>query len=151
MELFTIRYSHGRKSTLGLFMREGKFQCYTLEDAFHVVKIPGETRIPNGRYEVVLRTEGGHHARYAQKFPEFHRGMLHVIGVPNYTYILIHIGNTDDDTEGCLLVGDRSVTNINEAGRIENSTVAYKRIYPPIAEALAAGERVFITYKDLTL
>ena len=151
MELSVLRYSHGKESTLGLFLTDGVFSSYTLEDAFHVVKIPGETRIPNGRYKVVLRKEGGHHQRYSQKFPDIHKGMLHIIGVPNYTFILIHIGNDDDDTEGCLLVGDSSMTNVNAAGRIQNSTVAYKRIYPPIADAIEAGEEVWIEYKDLTV
>jgi len=141
MELDVVRYSHGKISTLGLFLIEEKFACYTLEDAFHVVKIPGETRIPNGRYPVKLRTVGGHHNRYSQKFPDIHKGMLHVINVPNYQYILIHIGNDDDDTEGCLLVGDKSMTNITSEGRIESSTIAYKRIYPPIAAAILRVKR----------
>jgi hypothetical protein len=145
MELDVIRYTH-KPNTLGLFLIEGKFACYTLEDAFHVVKIPGETRIPNGRYKVVLRR---HHTRYSQKFPEFHKGMLHIIDVPNYEYILIHIGNDDEDTEGCLLVGDKSMSNINASGRIESSTNAYKRIYPPIATAIERGEEVWINYSDL--
>lgn len=151
MELDVIRYGHGKKSTLSLFMINKKFSVYTIEDAFHVVKIPGETRIPNGTYKVILRTTGGHHARYKKKFPEFHKGMLHVINVPNYKYILIHIGNTDDDTEGCLLPGDISVNNISSAGRVENSTIAYKRIYPIIANAIESGEDVFINYKDIVL
>jgi len=149
MEIDVIRYSEGSKSTLGLFMLNKKFACYTLEDAFHIMKIPGETRIPNGTYKVALRKEGGHHARYSQKFPEFHKGMLHIINVPNYEYILIHIGNDDDDTEGCLLVGDSSMVNINSDGRIMNSTFAYKRIYPEIANAIESGEDVFINYKQI--
>lgn len=149
MDLHILRYGHSKKSTLGLFLIDGKFQVYTLEDAFHVVKIPGETRIPNGMYRVGLRTVGGHHERYKRKFPEIHKGMLQAMDVPNYKYILIHIGNTDDDTEGCLLVGDKSMINIVEAGRIENSTNAYKRIYPGIANAIEAGEDVYIKYEDL--
>jgi len=149
MELEVIRYSEGSKSTLGLLMINGKFACYTLEDAFHVVKIPGETRIPNGRYGVELMPFGGHHERYKVKFPEFHIGMLHIVDVPNYTWILIHIGNDDDDTEGCLLVGDSSMTNVTSEGRIESSTIAYKRIYPPIAHALESGEEVWITYRQI--
>ena len=149
MELDVIRYSHGRYSTLGLYMVNGKFSCYTLEDAFHVVKIPGETRIPNGRRKVELRTEGSHHERYKRRFPDMHKGMLHVIDVPNYTYILIHIGNYTDDTEGCLLVGEQSMTNIQAPGRIADSTKAYKRIYPPVAKAILSGEEVWINYRDL--
>jgi hypothetical protein len=148
MNVLVLRYS-SHKSTLGLFIIDGKFACYTLEDAFHVVKIPGETRIPEGTYEITLRTFGGHHERYSQKFPEFHKGMLHVTNVPNYEHILIHIGNTDDDTEGCLLIGDSSMTNINSDGRIENSTIAYKRVYPIIANAIESGEQVLIKYRDI--
>jgi hypothetical protein len=151
MKIDVVRYSAQRKSTLGLLMINDRFACYTLEDAFHVVKIPGETRIPNGRYRVKLRTVGGHHNRYSQKFPDIHKGMLHVTGVPNYKYILIHIGNDDIDTEGCLLVGDRSMTNVDSPGRIESSTIAYKRIYPPIAEAILRGEDVYINYSDINL
>ena len=148
MELEVIRYSLSKKSTLGLLMVDSKFSAYTLEDTFHVVKIPGETRIPNGTYKVELRKEGGHHHRYSKRFPEFHKGMLHIINVPNYKYILIHIGNTDDDTAGCLLVGDSSMSNVNSAGRIQNSTDAYKRIYPIIANAIEK-EDVWITYREL--
>jgi hypothetical protein len=150
LDLDVIRYT-SRKNTMGLFFINKKFKCYTLEDAFHVAKIPGETRIPNGRYRVVLRKSGGHHARYKMKFPEIHKGMLHIIGVPNYKYILIHIGNIDDDTEGCLLVGDKAITSGFLPGRLEDSTKAYKRIYPPIADAIEAGEEVWINYKDLQL
>ena len=146
MEVDIIRYSSQIKSTLGLMFINGKFAAYTLEDAFHVVKIPGETRIPEGRYRIELRTVGSHHIRYKQKFP-FHKGMLWITDVPNYTHILIHIGNTDDDTEGCLLIGDSSISNINQAGRIENSTQSYKRVYPLIANAIGK-EDVWINYKE---
>ena len=148
MDLTVLRYS-STKSTLGLLLIDRKFACYTLEDAFHIVKIPGETRIPEGMYEVDLRTYGSHNERYKQKFPGFHKGMLHIKNVPNYEYILIHIGNDDDDTEGCLLVGDSSMSNITSDGRIESSTIAYKRIYPIIANKIVEGEKVFITYRDI--
>ncbi len=121
MELTVLRYASGEESTLGLLYIDKKFACYTLEDEHRDVKVMGETRIPAGRYQVKLRTEGSHHLRYQQKFPDIHKGMLHVTNVPNFQWILIHIGNDDDDTAGCLLVGDTSVSNINQDGRINNS------------------------------
>ncbi|MCW3808136.1 DUF5675 family protein [Plebeiibacterium marinum] len=148
MELTVLRYSSGRESTLGLLFLEGVFACYTLEDEQREIKVSGETRIPAGRYQVRLRKEGSHHQRYAQKFPGMHKGMLHVTNVPGFKWILLHIGNDDDDTAGCLLVGDTSITNINQEGRINNSTIAYKRIYPIIANELVVGEEVWITYMD---
>jgi len=149
MELTVVRYSSQSESTLGLFLINGTFAAYTLEDEFREKKVMGETRIPNGLYKVELRTEGSHHDRYKAKFPEFHKGMLHVTNVPGFKWILIHIGNTDDDTAGCLLLGESSISNINDEGRIGNSTSAYKRVYPIIADAITRGEDVFISYRIL--
>ena len=74
--------------------------------------------------------------------------MLWVRDVPGFEYILIHIGNDAEDTEGCLLVGDSQTQNITRNGFIGSSTDAYKRIYPPIANAIENGENVTITYID---
>jgi len=74
--------------------------------------------------------------------------MLHITNVPNYKWILIHIGNDDEDTAGCLLVGDTSISNVNQRGRVNNSTAAYLRVYPIVAKALSEGEEVWISYLD---
>ena len=125
-----------------------EFLAFTLEDQKQTQKVYGETRIPEGTYEIKLRTEGGFHQRYSAKFPTFHKGMLHLQDVPGFEYVLIHIGNTDDDTAGCLLVGEDAVGNQRTEGKILKSTSAYKRVYGHVAAALAAGERVYITYTD---
>jgi len=148
MELSVIRYSSGEESTLGILMINGKFVCYTLEDEARTVKVAGKTRIPSGRYRVRLRKEGGHHERYAQKFPAIHKGMLHITNVPDFRWILIHIGNDDEATEGCLLVGDEANNNNIRDGFIKNSANAYQRIYPEIANAIDSGEETWITYYD---
>ena len=148
MELELLRYSSGADSTMGLlFDATGprKFLCYTIEDEYRKNKVAGETRIPEGKYDIKLRTEGGFHNRYKDKFGnDFHKGMLWLQDVPNFEYILIHIGNTDDDTAGCILVGDTAESNVTNDGFIGSSTAAYKRIYPDIVAAIEAGEKVFI-------
>ena len=110
----------------------------------------GETRIPEGTYKITLRKVGGYHGRYAKKYGSFHKGMLWVRDVPGFEYILIHTGNTDEHTMGCLLVGDTQQQNItkSKSGFIGASNDAYKRIYPPIAEALERGDEVEISYID---
>lgn len=153
MELDVMRWSSGSESTLGgLFVRttERHFLCYTLEDEYRTVKKFGETRIPAGRYQIKLRTVGGKHERYLDKYgPEFHKGMLWLQDVPNFQWILIHSGNDDGDTAGCLLVGNTQNENVTDDGFIGGSVNAYKRIYPPIAQKLVTGEEVWITYTNL--
>ena len=153
MKLKVLRFSSEVDSTHGLLFEETdmgkKFLCYTLEDERRALKVRGETRVPAGVYNVELRKEGGFHERYTKKYPGLHRGMLHVVDVPNFEFILIHTGNTDEHTAGCLLVGDSQENNlILPDGFIGKSVNAYKRIYPSIAKAIADGEEVTITYKD---
>ena len=108
-----------------------------------------ETRIPAGTYRITLRTVGGFNAKYAKRFKDIHKGMLWVRDVPNFQYILIHCGNTDEHTSGCLLVGKTQTSNKDaKDGFIGKSTQAYFDIYPSIAEALENGEDVSITYID---
>ena len=79
-----------------------------LEDEYRDGKVMGETCIPEGTYDVKPRTEGGFHNRYTAKYGDFHKGMLHVQDVPNFEFILIHTGNTDEHTAGRLLLGETS-------------------------------------------
>ena len=130
------RYSSQHDSTLGLLfhVKQGErlFTAYTLEDQFQTEKVMGESRIPAGRYRLTLRTFGDHHRRYSLKFQGIHQGMIEVMDVPNFQHILWHIGNTDDDTAGCLLLGNTSEANLSGQGRIGNSTSAYRRVYPGV-------------------
>ena len=153
MKLDVLRFSSEQDSTSGLLFDvtgKRKFLCYTLEDEYRDSKIRGETRVPAGTYKIQLRTEGGFHERYKNKYGGKHKGMLHVTNVPGFEYILIHTGNTDEHTSGCLLVGDSQENNvIIKDGFVGKSTNAYKRIYPDIAKAIMNGEEVTIEYIDL--
>ena len=150
--LEVLRYSSGADSTLGLLSEVGpegrEFLAYTLEDEWRENKVSAETRIPEGTYDIKLRTTGGFHSRYANKFGDWHKGMLHVQDVPGFEYILIHTGNTDEHTMGCLLVADTSQQNITKEGFIGASTSAYKRVYPSLAQWLLDGNKLNITYID---
>ena len=152
MNLEVIRFSSGTDSTNGILIDKtnNKFLAYTLEDEYRDEKKFGETRIPEGTYKLGLRKVGGYHTKYSKRFSDIHIGMLHVLDVPNFEYILIHCGNTDEHTAGCLLVGDSQENNqITKNGFIGKSTQAYKRIYPDIANAIDCGEDVTITYKTI--
>ena len=153
LELLCRRISSGDESTLGtLFdttdLDKPEFLCYILEDQFNEPKIPGETRIPAGRYKITLRNEGGMTQRYGKRFPGLHKGMIWLLDVPGFTFIYMHIGNKDDDSEGCLLVGDGQISNVEERGQIMSSVIAYRRLYARIVSQIEANSDVWITVED---
>ena len=152
MNLEVLRISSESDSTSGLLFdttNGRKFLAYTLEDEHRDEKVMHETRIPSGTYKIKLRTVGGFHSRYVAKYGDMHKGMLHVQDVPGFEYILIHTGNTDEHTSGCLIIGDSQENNqLTKNGFIGKSTQAYKRVYPKIAAALENGEEVVINYLD---
>ena len=94
MELQLIRQWLNARYTIGKLSVNGVFQCYTLEDAVREYKIPGETAIPYGRYEVVINES----KRFGRQLPL-------LLNVPNFSGVRIHPGNGPKDTEGCILVG----------------------------------------------
>lgn len=145
MKITVVRVKSDNDATLSTVFIDGKFECFGLEDEYREEKKPGETRIPAGMYNIKLRTVGGFHGRYSKKFPKFHKGMLQVANVPGFEYILIHIGNTERDTAGCLLVG----MNGNTSGDLSvgNSTGAYKRLYNKVIGDASSGNLV-IEYID---
>ena len=147
MDIDIVRYNSQSDFTDGLFLINGQFMVHTLEDEYRTKKVYGETRIPAGRCKVELRTEGGFHQKYLKMFgADFHKGMLHIVDVPGFEYVLIHIGNDDDDTAGCLLVG--MTQSADDAGFIGSSKVAYEKIYPIVRDAILSGEDVYINFYD---
>ena len=153
MKYEVLRVSSGNDSTSGLLFEVDRgnrtFLAYTLEDEQRDVKVWGETRIPAGTYKLKLRTEGGFHSRYVNKYGDFHKGMIWVQDVPGFEYILWHTGNTDEHTAGCLIVGNTQTNNrIAKDGFIGSSVDAYKFVYPRVAAAIEAGLDVEVTYID---
>ena len=152
MKLQVVRTQLGKDATNGLLFIDGLFECYTLEDQYQAVKVMHETCIPEGTYPIKLRTVGGFHTRYKAKYPELHRGMLCIQNVPGFEYILIHQGNTDEHTSGCLIVGDsQQDLDVNFNGMVGSSANAYKKLYPKVSAQLLAGNEVTIEYSKIQL
>lgn len=129
MELRVDRQSKRADCTIGSLSINGQFECFTLEDPVRDgPKIPGNTAIPAGRYEVVVDMS-----------TRFKRFMPHILNVPGFEGIRIHSGNTAADTEGCILLGQtKGITSIGD------SVKAFSAFFPKLRAALAAGEKVFI-------
>ena len=130
---------------------DGLFECYTLEDQYQAVKVMHETCIPEGTYDIKFRTVGGFHTKYKERYGNAHYGMLHLQDVPNFTYILIHAGNTDEHTSGCLIVGEtQQDLDISDDGFIGHSGKAYTKLYNKVAKDLLLGKSVSIEYTTIT-
>lgn len=100
MELKLIRHVFNDYYTEGYLFLDGKYFCYTLEDKVRHdgVKVYGQTAIPSGEYEVRLEVS-----------PRFQKKLPHILNVPGFDGILIHGGNTANDSLGCVLVAQNKV------------------------------------------
>ena len=123
--------------TFGQLFVDGAKACETLEDPVREVegqtvanwKVPGDTAIPRGRYRVIVN----HSNRFKRDLPL-------LLAVPGFDAIRIHPGNTEADTEGCILVGTK-----RGPSSILESRVAFNELFDDVQEALAAGEQIWIT------
>jgi hypothetical protein len=121
--------------TIGKLYLNGVYFCDTLEDTdreltqgmplqkIKDLKIKGATAIPKGKYKVTMNVVSPKFSKRATY--QFCQGKLpRLLNVDGYEGVLIHIGNTAKDTEGCILVGQNKVV-----GQVINSTVTFKKLY----------------------
>lgn len=98
MRLLLTRLWFTEKVTLGYLTIQGNdsWKCCTLEDRLRLdgTKVPGKTAISEGTYGIVL-----------SESPTLRYVCPLLIAVPNFKGVRIHVGNTETDTEGCILVG----------------------------------------------
>jgi hypothetical protein len=153
MKLDVVRTQFGKDATNGMLFVDGVFECFTLEDEVRDIKVMSETAIPLGEYEIKFRNVGGFDTKYKARYGStFHKGMLELQDVPNFKYILIHTGNTDQHTAGCLLIGEtQQDLDKGKDGFVGGSGDAYKKFYPKVRDALIAKEKVTIKYSNINL
>ena len=131
MSLNLVRTDRQPNYTAGSLFINGEFLCYTLEDEDRGLtqtmpldkikekKVYGKTAIPTGVYYIDMNTvstkfKGREWAKpYDGKLPR-------LLNVPGYEGVLIHVGNTVEDTLGCILVGQEYFN-----GKLTNSTTAF--------------------------
>ena len=130
MNITVKRFEFGTNYTIGkLYIDDQEqFFCYTLEGTYREQdgvpveqwKVQDHTAIPKGSYKVIV----DHSNHFGKDLP-------HILDVPGYEGVRIHPGNTDKDTEGCLLVGKTwSGTDF-----IGSSVAAFNDLFPLIQKA----------------
>lgn len=127
------------KYTIGRLFVNDEFFCNTLEDPVvdknkngifdgDETKVYGQSAIPYGTYQVVYNWS-----------PRFMRNLPRLLDVPHFEGILIHPGNTAEDSAGCILVGNNS-----EPGRLTNSRITSDKLNKIIEDAQHQGEVIMI-------
>lgn len=130
MNLSLKRTLKTKEAVLGALAVDGSFECFTLEDPDGA----GD-RIDAGTYNVI--TDFSH--RFQKIMPLLTGPKVDGRG------IRIHCGNTQADTEGCILLGQSEGKN-----EIEGSRLAFNAFFPKLQSALARGEKVTLTVTDET-
>jgi hypothetical protein len=141
MDLRLKRIAKRPTYTIGKLYIDGVYFCDTIEDCDRGLdqnlpvsvnkakKKHGETAIPTGRYQVTLGVKS---PRFSlKKQYDFCKGYLpRLMNVPAFDGVLIHIGNTAKDSEGCILVGKNK-----EVGKVLESTATFHALYEKLNTA----------------
>jgi hypothetical protein len=153
LTLTLLRYTDDGETTLGMLFINDQYLCLTLEDAHHEEKVPGETRIPAGIYNITFReAESDLTKRYRERFPDWFTYHLELQGVPGFNFVYIHSGGNHRDTDGsprdgCILVSD-SLTTTDQGAYLTNSRNTFKKLYQLISQTLLNNRKVRIIIKD---
>ena len=150
MELTLERIARRETYTIGHLSINGKRFCDTCEDTDRGLRqdLPlsvnqakkrrGITAIPVGRYRVTLDVKSPKYSKKKQY--DFCQGYVpRLINVPAFDGILIHIGNTAADSEGCILVGRNT-----QVGKVLESTKTFQSLYRILR---TATDPIYITVK----
>lgn len=132
MRLVLTRYRFTPNSTIGRLGVDGVHVCDTLEDTWRprtAVKVPARTAIPAGEYRVTVTPS-----------PRFGKFLPLLNNVPGFSGVRIHPGNSQDDTEGCILPGTAGTKD----NWVSDSKTAYAKVKAMIDAAIEAGQTVTI-------
>lgn len=150
MKLQLKRIAKKATYTIGKLYIDGAYFCDTLEDKDRGLasnmsvaeikqkKIPSETAIPTGTYQVTMNVVSPKF-KNSSKYSFCGGKLPRLLDVPGYDGVLIHIGNTDKNSAGCILVGQNKVV-----GQVINSTDTFRKLYDVLSQANKKSEKISI-------
>lgn len=109
MKLQILRLPQGPDYMDGVMLLDGQYYGQTVEDAPRPVKVMHKTAIPKGRYVVTVELS----PRFKVDLPRLH-------DVPGFDGVLIHGGNTADDSSGCILIASNRIGPGKIQGSLSN-------------------------------
>lgn len=138
--------------TIGHLYIDNVYICDTCEDTdrgldssmplakLKQLKVANVTAIPTGTYNILMNVVSPKYSK-RQYYMDICKGMVpRLANVPAYEGVLIHVGNTADDSSGCILVGYNQVK-----GKVINSKIAFEKLYSILKAAYDNGEKIDIT------
>lgn len=132
MNLLLMRRWLTERSTIGELLVDGAPECFVLEDRYRLPwesKVPGQTCIPCGCYDIVIT----HSQRFKRELPL-------LLNVRNFQGVRIHPGNTDADTEGCLLPGRKRGPDV-----VTESKAAFDALFEKLQRAAPPHRITIVT------
>lgn len=153
MELLLDRFFKGSDYTIGKLYIDGVYFCDTLEDVDRglkqsmplkqilSIKKPSITAIPTGTYKILMNVTSPKYSRskYKNQYGFCNAKLPRLMDVPGYDGILIHIGNYNYDTDGCILVGKNT-----SKGAVMESTKTFTELYNILS---SSNDNIYITIK----
>ena len=133
MKLTLTRIAKRADYTIGRLEDENGVKiCDTLEPTWRnykggELKVPRKSAVPEGTYPVVVT-----------KSKKFGKYLPLLVGVPGFEGVRIHSGNTVNDTEGCILVGQNLIK-----GKVLLSRLTLEKLMRLIENE----KRIFLTIK----
>lgn len=151
MKLKVKRIYKGEYYTIGKLYINERYFCDTIEDKdrqldnnmpeplIESMKVYGQTAIPTGTYLIDMNTISPKFKNRSWAKP--YGGKLpRLIEVKGFEGILIHVGNTQHDSLGCIIIGQNKIK-----GKVINSTACFQKLMPILLKAHLTGEVITIT------
>lgn len=139
--------------TIGNLYIDGKWFCNTMEDVdrglddsmnvsiINSIKQSSITAIPTGTYELTLNVASPKYSKRAFYKTLCDGKVPRLLNVKGFEGILIHCGNTAEDSSGCILVGLNKVK-----GKVVESQDTFTRLYKILKDA-SMKEPLTVTIK----
>jgi len=154
LELILVRSYFCGTYTIGHIYINDAFFCDTIEDIDRGLsdemkeeeifskKVYGETAIPYGKYEIDMNTKSPKYSNFTKYTwaKPYDAKIPRLLNVKGFSGILIHCGNTEKDTCGCLIVGENKVK-----GKVINSTITFNKLMNDILlPAYKEGKKIYV-------
>ncbi len=136
MKILLDRFFKGPKYTVGHLYIDGKYFCDTIEDVdrgllnsmplseIKAKKIPSKTAIPRGTYKITLDVVSPKYSKRDYYIKVCKGKVPRILNVKGFEGILLHTGNSEESSAGCIILGENKVK-----GKVINSRVTFEKFY----------------------